>query len=180
MRKRRTNSWDKTFPLKWTWGWKPAKNSSNHHPSLNPIKCLKWVKVFSVKLLVNMSAVFSVDGKYYKEITMSCTKPWMWCICIYICFVFFLWTRSLYILMEIWLSTQMLVGESNATPNSWRIPCNQTHGVAAFTAPLYSAYVEEREIVCCLLLEQKIGPSASMKTKTEVDFLSMGSPAQSE
>ena len=41
----------------------------------------------------------------------------------------------------------MTVGESNEKPSSPRIPCNHTHCVAAFTAPLYYASTEERDIV---------------------------------
>ena len=74
----------------------------------------------------------------------------------------------------------MLVGESIGTPNSRRIPCNQTHCVAALTAAMYSASADEIQMVCCFLLEQKMGPLASIKKKPEVDFLSVGSPAQSE
>ena len=65
------------------------------------------------------------------------------------------------------------------TPNSRRIPYNQTHRVAALTTALYSESAEEREMVCCLLLYQKMGPSASMKTKPEFNFLSLRS-VQSE
>ena len=72
--------------------------------------------------------------------------------------------------MELLFSTQMLVGEWIVTPNSWRIPCNQTHYVAALTATLYSAYVDESEMVWCFLTDQKIGPSANIKKKPEVDF----------
>ena len=74
----------------------------------------------------------------------------------------------------------MLVGESIVTPNSRRIPYNQTHCVAALTTALYLAFADESEIVCCFLLYQKMGPSANMKTKPDVEFLSIGSPAQSE
>ena len=70
----------------------------------------------------------------------------------------------------------MLVGESIVTPNSRRIPYNQTHYVAALTATLYSDSADESEIVCCFLLEHKMGPSSSINTKPEVDFLSVGSP----
>ena len=74
----------------------------------------------------------------------------------------------------------MLVGESIVTPNSRRIPCNQTHCVAALTVALYSAFVDESEMVCCFLLEQQMGLSASIKKKPEVDFLSVESLDQSE
>ena len=53
----------------------------------------------------------------------------------------------------------MLVGESIVTQNSRRILCNQTHCVAALTVSLYSASVDESEMVCYFLLEQKMGPS---------------------
>ena len=82
--------------------------------------------------------------------------------------------------MPLWLSTQMLVGESIVTPNFQRIPCNQTHYVAALAAALYSAFADESEMVCYFLLDQKMGPSKNMKKKTDVDFLSIGSPTQSE
>ena len=74
----------------------------------------------------------------------------------------------------------MLVGESLVTPNSRRIPCNQTHYVATLSAALYSGSFQEREMVCCFLLDQQIGPSEIIKTKYEVDFLLVGSPAQFE
>ena len=74
----------------------------------------------------------------------------------------------------------MTVGESNAKLSSLRMPCNHTHCVAAFTAPLYSTSYEEREIMCYLLLEKKMGPLESMNTKLEVEFMSLVSPAQSE
>ena len=80
--------------------------------------------------------------------------------------------------MEILLSTQILVGESIATRNSWRIPFNQTHRVAAFTVALYLTSAEEREIVCCYLLDQKIGPSTRIKIKPKVYFLLVGSLSQ--
>ena len=72
--------------------------------------------------------------------------------------------------MELLFSTQMLVGESNVTPNSRRIPYNQTHYVAALTVSLYSTSADESEMVCCFLLDQKMGPLESTKTKLEVDF----------
>ena len=74
----------------------------------------------------------------------------------------------------------MLLGESIVTPNSRRIPCNQTHCVATLTDALYSASAEERKMAYCFLLDQKIGPSASMKPKPQVEFMSLGSPTQSE
>ena len=74
----------------------------------------------------------------------------------------------------------MLVGESIVTPNSQRIPSNQTHCVVALTATMYLTSADESEMVCCFLLEQKIGPSENMKKKLDVDFLSIGSPTQSE
>ena len=58
----------------------------------------------------------------------------------------------------------MNVGESNANPNSPRIPYNHTHCVAGFTAPLYSASADERDIVYGFFLEQKMGPCESMNT----------------
>ena len=82
--------------------------------------------------------------------------------------------------MEILLSTQMLVGESIMTPNSQRIPSNQTHCVVALTAAPYLVSADESEMVFCFLLEKKMGPSSILKAKPEVYFLSMGSPAQSE
>ena len=91
-----------------------------------------------------------------------------------------LYTGSVSILVALWLSTQILVGESIVTPNSRRIPCNQTHYVAALSVTLYSASADESEMVCCFLLDQKMGPSESMKKKPEFDFLSVGSLAQSE
>ena len=96
------------------------------------------------------------------------------------CFFLYLYTISVDILMALWLSTQMLVGESIVTPNSWRIPCNKTHKVAALTASLYLAFDDESEMMFCFLLDQKIGASANMKTKPDVDFLSIGLPAQYE
>ena len=82
--------------------------------------------------------------------------------------------------MEILFSTQMLVGESIVTPNSWRIPYNQTHCVAALIVALYSASANESEMVCFFLLYQQMEPSKNIQTKPEADFLSMGSPSQSE
>ena len=58
----------------------------------------------------------------------------------------------------------MTMGESNEKPSSPRIPCNHTHCIAAFTAPLYSGSVDERDVVCCFLLEHHMGPCACMKT----------------
>ena len=66
------------------------------------------------------------------------------------------------------------------TPNSQRIPYNQTHYVAGLIATMYLASAEEREMVCCFLLDQQIVPSKSMKRKPKVDFILVGSPAQSE
>ena len=66
------------------------------------------------------------------------------------------------------------------TPNSQKIPCNQTHCVATLTAALYSAFADESEMVCYFLLDQQMIPSKNMKKKHEVDFLLVGSPAQSE
>ena len=65
--------------------------------------------------------------------------------------------------MELLLSHQLTVGESNEKPSSPRMPFNHTHYVAAFTAPLYWASIDERDIVCCFLLNQHMGPFASMK-----------------
>ena len=44
-------------------------NSSHHHVSPTSIGDLIQVKVFSVKHLVKMLAIFSVDGQYCKAIT---------------------------------------------------------------------------------------------------------------
>ena len=74
----------------------------------------------------------------------------------------------------------MLVGESIVTPNSWRIPCNQKHYVATLSASLYSASADEIDMAFCLLLEHKMGPSTNINTKPEFEFLSVGSPSQSE
>ena len=68
----------------------------------------------------------------------------------------------------------------NCDTKSQRIPCNQTHYVAALIAALYSASVDESEMVCFFLIYHKMGPSTSIKIKLEVDFMSVGSPAQSE
>ena len=73
-------------------------------------------------------------------------------------------TGSMYIFIELLLSHQMTVGESNAKPSSPRIPCNHIHFVAAFTTPLYSDSTDERDIVCCLLLEQNMVPCEIMNT----------------
>ena len=74
----------------------------------------------------------------------------------------------------------MLVGESIVTPNSSRIPCNQTHCVTALSATLYLASADESEMVLFLLLDQKMVPSETIFKKPKVYFLSVGSPAQSE
>ena len=74
----------------------------------------------------------------------------------------------------------MLVGESIVTLNSQKIPCNQTHYVAALTISMYLTSANESEMVCCFLLDQEMEPSANMKTKPEFYFLSAGSLAQSE
>ena len=58
----------------------------------------------------------------------------------------------------------MTVGESNAKPSSPRMPCNHTHYLVAFTTPMYSASGEDKEIVCFLLLYQKMGLCESMNT----------------
>ena len=52
-----------------------------------------------------------------------------------------------------------------------QISSNATH--------LYFAYVDESAMELCFLLDQLIGPSASMNTYPDLDFLSMLSPAQS-
>ena len=82
--------------------------------------------------------------------------------------------------MALLFSTQIFVGEKIVTPNSRRIPCNQTHYVVASTASLYSASADESEMVCCFLIDQKMGPSSRINKKPEFDFLLVGSPAQSE
>ena len=74
----------------------------------------------------------------------------------------------------------MVLGESSATLSCQRMPCNHTHCVATFIAPLYSTSAEEREIVCCFLLDQHMGLLERMHTKHEVEFLSLGSPTQSK
>ena len=73
--------------------------------------------------------------------------------------------------MALLLSSQILFGESIVTPNSRRIPCNQTQCVDALTAALYSTSADESEMVCCFLLDHKMGPLATIQTKPEVDFL---------
>ena len=82
--------------------------------------------------------------------------------------------------MSLLFSTQMLVGDSIVTPNSRKIPCNQTHCVAALIVAVYLASIHESEMVLFLLLDQKMGPLENIKTKPEVEFLLVGSPAQSE
>ena len=66
------------------------------------------------------------------------------------------------------------------TPNSQKIPSNQTHSVAALTAALYLASADENEMVWYLSHDQKMGPSENMNTKLDVYFLIIGSLAQSE
>ena len=46
----------------------------------------------------------------------------------------------------------MLVGESIVTPNSQRIPCNQTHYVEALIVALYVEYADESEMFFFLTL----------------------------
>ena len=137
-------------------------NGSHYHVSSNKISDLGQVNVFSVKLLVKMSGVCSADGKYCNDITSSCTNIQMQCMCISICLVLFFCTRSMYIFISLLLSHQMTVGELNEKPSSPRITCNHTHCVAAFTAPLYLASSNERDIVCCFLLQQHMGLFESM------------------
>ena len=139
-------------------------NMNHHHVSPTPRIYLIQVNVFSMNLLVKMPVVFSADGQYCKDITSSCTKLWMWCICISMCLVLCLFTGSVEIFISLLLSHQMTVGESNAKPSSPRIPYNHTHCVAVFISPLYSASVDERDIVCCFLLDRNMGPCASMNT----------------
>ena len=58
----------------------------------------------------------------------------------------------------------MIVGESIANPSSLRMPCNHTHHADVFTAPMYLDLVDERGIVCYLLLEQPMVPCVIMNT----------------
>ena len=82
--------------------------------------------------------------------------------------------------MELLLSTQILVGELIVTPNSQRIPYNQTHYVATLTVSLYLTSADENEMVFCFLIDQQMGPSSSINTKTKFYFLLVGSPSQSK
>ena len=131
-------------------------NISHHHVSPTPRSDLIQVNVFSVKLLVKMSTVFSVDGQYDNNITRPCTKTLMQCMCIFMCLVFYLCTGSMEILIELLMTHQIIVGESNAKPSSPRIPCNHTHCVVAFIAPLYSALADDKKIACFLLFYYKM------------------------
>ena len=82
--------------------------------------------------------------------------------------------------MLLWLSQHTTVEVLDSIPNSLSIPYNHKHWVVAFTTPMYSAYVDESEIALCILIEQLIGPSASINIYLEFDFLSILSPSQSE
>ena len=112
------------------------------------------VNFFSVKLLVKMSAIFSTDQHYYNDIACSCTNLLMQCMCISMCLVLYICTRSVEIFLSVLLSHQMIVGESNANPSSPRIPCKHTHFLVVFISPLYSDSTEDKEIMCCLRKKQ--------------------------
>ena len=64
----------------------------------------------------------------------------------------------------------MTMSESNSKPSSPRMPCYHTNCVAAFTAPLFLALADYKEIVLFLLIDHKIGPYESMNTLPEVEF----------
>ena len=139
-------------------------NGIHHHVSPTSRMDLRQVKVFSMKHLVKILVFFSANGKYCNAITSSRTKIRMQCMCISMCLVLFICTGSMEILISLLLSHQMTVGESNATSSSRRIPCNHTHCVAVFTAPLYVASAEDREMVCFLFLEKNMGPCTIINT----------------
>ena len=71
---RRKTSWEQNLPSKMDMEKNMKVNISHHHVSPTPIRDLIEVNVFYVKLLVNMSVVFSANGKYCNDITCSCTK----------------------------------------------------------------------------------------------------------
>ena len=75
-----------------------------------------------------------------------------------------IYTRSVEILTALLLSHQMKVGESNEKLISPRMPCNHTHCVVVFTAPLYSDSADERDIVCCFIIHQNMGPCTRINT----------------
>ena len=139
-------------------------NISHYDVSPTPRSEFIQVNIFSRNHLVKMSIVSFADGQYCNDITCSCTTLQMQCMCISMCLVLCLFTRLVEIFIALLLSHKMTMGESNANPISPRIPCNHTHCVDAFTAPLYSALDDERDIMCCLLLEQNMGPCVGMNT----------------
>ena len=127
------------------------------------------MNVFSMNILVKMSAVCFTYGQYCKDITCSCTKLWMQFMCFSICLVLCLCIGLVEIFISLLLSHKIIVDESNAKPSSPRIPYNHTHCVATFATPLYldsaalySDSVDERDIVCFYLLYQHMVPCESM------------------
>ena len=52
--------------------------------------------------------------------------------------------------------------------NSERMPCNQIAWMQEFTAPQYSASVEDNAMAACFLLEKKMWPPTNMKTYPKV------------
>ena len=103
--------------------------------------------------LVRISTVWSMVGTYCKSIVLSSTSCHMW-----------QWTSTH--LVRLWktrfcanlitpsLSINRVVGPAGdicISPSIWR---SQTTSHLALTVPLYSAFVEEREIACCFWLVQ--------------------------
>ena len=84
------------------------------------------------------------------------------------CFVLFLLTVSMEILIVLLLSQNMTVDKLLPMSNSERMSCNQTAWMQAFTAPLYSTSAKDNAMEAYFFLDRQMGPAPNIKTNPEV------------
>ena len=122
--------------------------------------------------MVNKSAVFASDGQYSSEIMLlefRSRRKWNF---VSTCLVRLenLWPSAN--LMQLWLSTFIIIGNSRLILNSVHKFLSQIISWQVSASAMYSASVLDRETQLCFLQLQEIIPSPSLHRNPLLDFLS--------
>ena len=95
-------------------------------------------------------------------------QPWirfmMKCICSWMCFLCWCWTRYLVNSGALWFSCYRVVIFYCYNPNYGRILWSDRDSLLSLTIPWYYASIKERSRDCCFLQAQVTSPEPRLKT----------------
>ena len=117
---------------------------------------LNETKLYSMKGFVNMYVTYSKDGQNFISMNPSWIFPRIKCIWTSMYLVRYLWTRSLHSLRLLWLSHHITIRRWKWNPNSVRKCYNQISWVVTFIAPMYSTFVNDKEIFYCFFAQRTL------------------------